>query len=304
MKREGWIDVGDGHGIFYEERGKRDGPSWVYLHGGPGGGFVDRDWDFFDLEKQRVFLLYQRGCGGCTFEKLLKSNSTHYLVDDIALFLDHMELNGVNLFAGSWGCTLAVLFALKYPTRLEAMVLRGVFLSSMEERSYYENGEVSKLKPKSWDLLKSNFPNTPDVDIMSEYFNGILSGPIETSRALAFDLALYGLTVSSEDVDIEALQSQIELSDYHRSGVIYAHYSMHDFFLEDGYLWKNLDQLPDIPITLINGLHDNVTTTQWARKFKQLVPQTELILSQGGHSRFDLPIFNALKESVSKFSKT
>jgi proline iminopeptidase len=34
----GRLDVGDGHALYYEQVGARDGTPVVYLHGGPGSG--------------------------------------------------------------------------------------------------------------------------------------------------------------------------------------------------------------------------------------------------------------------------
>ena len=39
--RHGWLDVGDGHEIYFEESGNPEGKPCVFVHGGPGGVAVD-----------------------------------------------------------------------------------------------------------------------------------------------------------------------------------------------------------------------------------------------------------------------
>ena len=36
--RTGYLSVGDGHSIYFEESGNPDGKPCVFVHGGPGGG--------------------------------------------------------------------------------------------------------------------------------------------------------------------------------------------------------------------------------------------------------------------------
>lgn len=36
--RSGWLAVGGGHAIYFEESGNPDGKPCIFVHGGPGGG--------------------------------------------------------------------------------------------------------------------------------------------------------------------------------------------------------------------------------------------------------------------------
>ena len=37
--QEGYLDVGNGHKIYYEQYGNPNGKPVLFLHGGPGAGF-------------------------------------------------------------------------------------------------------------------------------------------------------------------------------------------------------------------------------------------------------------------------
>ncbi|MEO0502906.1 MAG: prolyl aminopeptidase, partial [Pseudomonadota bacterium] len=54
------LDVGDGHALWFEQRGQ--GQDALVLHGGPGSGCRPGHYDLFDLTRYRVTLLDQRGC--------------------------------------------------------------------------------------------------------------------------------------------------------------------------------------------------------------------------------------------------
>src|ERR1700733_4995831 len=59
----GWLDVGDGHSLYWEVCGRRDGKPAVVLHGGPGSGVSSTWTELFDPGEYRVVLFDQRGCG-------------------------------------------------------------------------------------------------------------------------------------------------------------------------------------------------------------------------------------------------
>src|SRR5210317_1896167 len=54
---DGYLDVGDGHSIYYEEYGNPNGKPILFLHGGPGAGFSNSHKGFFDPKIFRVVFL-------------------------------------------------------------------------------------------------------------------------------------------------------------------------------------------------------------------------------------------------------
>ena len=81
--------VRDGHRLYYELSGNPDGPTALFLHGGPGGGTSPRVRRFFDPQYYRIVLLDQRGAGKSEpnvsddYEGALRDNTTAHLVADI-----------------------------------------------------------------------------------------------------------------------------------------------------------------------------------------------------------------------------
>ena len=55
--QEGYLDVGNGHKIYYEQYGNPNGKAVLFLHGGPGACFSSFYKAFFDPKIFRVIFL-------------------------------------------------------------------------------------------------------------------------------------------------------------------------------------------------------------------------------------------------------
>ena len=129
----GRLKVSDLHEIYYEECGNPNGLPVLMVHGGPGGGSNPVMRRFHDPEKYRIILFDQRGCGRSTPHAELKENTTWHLVDDIEKLRRHLSVERWQLFGGSWGSTLSLIYAIMHPHRVSALVLRGIFLLRQKE---------------------------------------------------------------------------------------------------------------------------------------------------------------------------
>src|SRR5829696_243871 len=127
----GLLEVGDGHRIYWEACGARDGKPAVALHGGPGSGCIPEYREFFDPQRFRAVLFDQRNCGRSTPHASdltvdLRTNTTHRLVADIERLREHLGVERWLVFGGSWGSTLGLAYAEAHPERVTELVLWGV----------------------------------------------------------------------------------------------------------------------------------------------------------------------------------
>mmetsp|Transcript_30940 Transcript_30940/g.97585 ORF Transcript_30940/g.97585 Transcript_30940/m.97585 type:complete len:152 (-) Transcript_30940:14-469(-) len=96
--KEGMLDVGDGHKLYYDVSGNPDGVPAIFLHGGPGAGCSPRCRRFFDPQHYRIVILDQRGSGKSTpnaaddLEGSLVENNTPALVSDIEALRSHLGI--------------------------------------------------------------------------------------------------------------------------------------------------------------------------------------------------------------------
>jgi proline iminopeptidase len=150
----GHLDVGDGQQIYWETSGNPNGKPAVFLHGGPGGGTAPFNRQFFDPKAYRIVLLDQRGCGNSTPHVAeatrpgdLATNTTAHLIADIEAVRLFLGIERWLVFGGSWGCTLALAYAQRYPSRVTELVLRGIFLLRRKEIDWYYNGPAGNVFP-------------------------------------------------------------------------------------------------------------------------------------------------------------
>ena len=96
----------DGHQLYYELSGNPDGPTALFLHGGPGGGTSPRVRRFFNPKHYRIVLLDQRGAGKSVpnvsdnYDAALRNNTTSHLVADIEALRETLEVDAWQLVLG------------------------------------------------------------------------------------------------------------------------------------------------------------------------------------------------------------
>ena len=109
----GWLEVGDGHRVYWEVFGHAEGKPAVVLHGGPGSG-VNSTWaELFDPDAYRVVLFDQRGCGRSTPNAArtidaLNANTTPHLIADIETLRTHLAIDHWLVVGASWGSVLGL----------------------------------------------------------------------------------------------------------------------------------------------------------------------------------------------------
>src|SRR5437588_6614366 len=155
---QGFLDVGDDNSMYWEICGNPDGKPAVVLHGGPGSGCVPWYRRLFDPSAYRIVLFDQRNCGrslphASALDTSLSSNTTAHLIADIEQLRQHLNIDRWQVFGGSWGSTLALAYAVKYPERVTDMILFGVTTGRHKEIDWLFRGGVSIFFPEQCDRL-------------------------------------------------------------------------------------------------------------------------------------------------------
>jgi proline iminopeptidase len=111
------LDVGDGHRIYVEQCGNPEGVPVVVLHGGPGGGCSPAMRRYFDPKVYRIVLFDQRGCGRSRPHASVEATRPGIWCG----YRGIREAAGIDrwiVFGGSWGATLALIYAEAHPDRV------------------------------------------------------------------------------------------------------------------------------------------------------------------------------------------
>src|ERR1700729_3652944 len=147
----GMLDVGDGQRIYWEASGNPAGKPGVALHGGPGGGSRPGRRRSFDPAAYRFIQFDQRGCGRSTppasaLDTSLETNTTEHLIGDIEKLRVHLGIERWLVWGNSWGVTLGLAYAQRYPERVTEMVLASVTMTRPYDVHwlYHETGGSSR----------------------------------------------------------------------------------------------------------------------------------------------------------------
>ncbi len=169
------LSVGQGHEIYVESVGQKNGIPAVYLHGGPGSGCQPEHRKLFEPEKFHAVLFDQRGAGRSTPKGNLYANTLWHLVADMELIRAKLGFERWVVVGGSWGATLALAYAQTHPERVLGLVLRATFLGT-----YAELEDVfCNILPRHYPALNRDFLNLLSIDErnapLESYWRRILS---------------------------------------------------------------------------------------------------------------------------------
>ena len=148
---EEMLTTSDGrHRLWVGCFGNPNGLPVICLHGGPGSGTSPLMPRFFCPDVFNVLCFDQRGCGRSESIDLFSANTTDHLLSDLDLITDHFGIARYVLFGGSWGATLALLYAMERPQHCLGLILRGVFLNTPDNLNWLYGGGAAPLYPAAW----------------------------------------------------------------------------------------------------------------------------------------------------------
>lgn len=300
----GYLQVSDLHRIFYVTGGNPEGRPVMCLHGGPGAGSYPRMMQYFNPEKYHIVLHDQRGAGRSEPSGELRENNTWNLVEDIEKLRKHLDLGKVMIFGGSWGSTLAMAYAEKYPENVTAMVMRGVFLGTEEELEFHYLG-TGYFFPLEHDRLLSLLPDS-SRGTHPDYIYELIHGDDEALAERVLDalgrFEFKFMKLNMPDEAISNFLDSIPRKALRDSSFIDLHYVKNRYFLKDGQLLENAGKLKDIPMILINGRYDMASPPFSAYKVHKALPHSKLIIvEEAGHSESEEGITAELVKAVAEF---
>ena len=246
------------HILYVEESGAPSGLPVLFVHGGPGAGTEPFHRRFFDPGRYRVILFDQRGCGRSTPHAALDGNTTQSLVADMERIREQLGIERWVIFGGSWGSTLALVYAETHPERVLALILRGIFLCRPHEiRWFYQEG-ASRLFPEAWQDYLSPIPPQERADMVEAYYRR-LTGSDEVARmAAAKSWALWEgrtATLQPREAVLNHFGDPFTALSLAR---IECHYFVNDSFLEPDQILRDAARLAEIPGHIVHGRYDVV----------------------------------------------
>lgn len=277
-----FLDADSVHRVYVEQSGNPAGVPVIFLHGGPCSGTKPEHRRYFDPERYHIVLLDQRGCGQSLPFGELAANTALDLVDDIERIRIRLRVERWLLFGGSWGATLALLYAQRFPEKVSGMVLRGVFLARAADMDWFLGNGANRIYPQAWQGLLDSVDAKEKQEVLPNLLSSVFGGDESLARRAAKGWQDWGGQVALGNEFIasaepagerEVLQVRMEL-----------HYARNRYFLSENQLLANCGGLSDIPCTIIHGQNDLTCPLEAGWALHRALPHAEyIVLPNAGH---------------------
>ncbi len=299
----GWLDVGEGHSLYYERVGTPGAKPAVFLHGGPGGGMSPSHRRQWNPARYDVLLFDQRGCGKSKLFAEIENNDTWRIVADIERLREMCGHEAWQAFGGSWGSTLALAYAQTHPDRVTELVLRGIFLAREKEDEWLYGRGASEIMPEQWDAFTGLIPQDERGDLVTAYERRLNSDDEAVALAAAREWSLWEANVATLLPNPELLEEFADPSKALPFARICVRFFRDRFYLEEGQLLANIDRIRHIPTVMVQGRYDICTPPTSAWEVKKAWPEAELwIVPDAGHSASEPGIIDGLVRATDKFA--
>lgn len=295
-----YLDVGYGHQLHYEIAGDitTDVPL-LFVHGGPGAGVSTADKALFAGLQRPVVYFDQRGCGLSRFEQRLNGNTTEQLVEDIEKLRNALSLPKLILVGGSWGSTLSLLYAVRYPQYIDSMLLWGIFLCRQQELDWFYQHGASQLYPEEFQKFMCQVDGA--VDPVAAYFDLLTTGSEEQQRAAAASWARWEAVNSFFDTDEATLGRFAQVESALPMALLESYYFKHQGFLPADYILRHCQPLQTISVDIVQGRLDTICPCGTAWQLAKHLANCRLYISpRASHAASEPENFSALRTLLHK----
>ncbi len=300
------LNAGDGHWIYVERVGNKDGIPALFLHGGPGSGAQHSHRTLFDPEKHHAILFDQRGAGRSHPYLSTDANTTAHQITDIELIRNFLGIDRWIVVGGSWGSTLALAYAQAHPERVAALVLRAIFLGTSDEVQWAFIDGPKRFRPRLYESFLRPLSQKERNDPLAAYVAHLTNKDPDVYRPAAHVWNAYERALSTLASNISTLPENFDTdARLPPTPIMEAHYIKHNFFLEPDQLLKNTNRIKDIPGTIIQGRYDLLCPPATAKTLIERWPSCQLqIMQNAGHAITEPGVADAMKKAIDDFSAT
>ena len=300
----GFISVDKIHNIYWEQSGNPDGVPIILFHGGPGAGSSPVHRRFFDPDFFRIIIFDQRGSGRSTPLGSLENNTKSHLIEDIETLRTHLNIDAWHIFGGSWGSTLALLYAIKHKKRCLSLILRGIFLCEQDEIDWFLYG-MNTIFPEAWEQFANFIPENERRNLLDAYYRRLINdNDKKTQMSAAVHWSLYEGACSSLMPNYETITTDDQKQHALALAKIEAHYFKYEVISKKNSIINSIGGLRSIPTTIIQGRYDIICPIKTADKLHNLWSEANyIVVPDAGHSALDVPLRSKLIEACETIKK-
>jgi len=276
-----FLETDSEHAVYVEQSGNPNGIPVVFLHGGPCSGTKPQHRCFFNPELYHIILFDQRGCGNSMPFGLLENNTTQDLLDDMERIRNQLGISQWLVFGGSWGGTLALLYAQAHADKVLGLIIRAVFLARQKDMDWFIKDGVNRIYPEQWQALLDCLPAAGHNTVLQSIYELIWGedelAKLRVSRAwMAWNAQaalgpLYQTGGTFPDNSVGQVRMEL-------------HYARHNYFIAENQILDNCHAITGIPTRIIHGRQDFLCPLEAGMKLHQALPDADyVVLPNAGH---------------------
>jgi proline iminopeptidase len=231
----------------------------------------------------------------------LEANTTEHLIGDIERLREHLRIDRWLVWGGSWGVTLGLAYAERYPERVTEMVLLSCTMTRPSDVHWLYH-ETGRFFPEQCQRYRAGGGNADDLVAAYNYLLNVQPDPDVRARA-AQDWCDWEDAVNSLAEGWQPSERYKDPRYRMEFARLCAHYYSHAAWLEDGQLLRDAHRLAGIPGVLIHGRFDIGGPPDVPWLLHQAWPDSELHLVRTGHQGGDKMIELELA-ALNRFAQT
>jgi len=273
--------------LYVECSGNTKGIPIIYLHGGPGDHITPRHRRWYDPKAYHIILWDQRGAGQSKPSNHTERNTTKLLISDMEKIRSYVGAETWIVAGGSWGSSLAMMYAQAHPQRVRALLLRGIYDLSKQD-------VLDAMWPEQTDQLhkvlgiKSKRQEQPAM-------NKVLSKKTKKYRKLI------ELMKNDDVMTVFTPPKKMGYKETETMTIIGNHYDANNYFVPKNTIYKNMHKIKHIPTIMVEGRYDMVTPMEIAYKLSKKFDDCQLMVVRGGHSTMEESITEGLVKASDYF---
>jgi proline iminopeptidase len=251
----------EGASIVVEDRGIREKPVAVLLHGGPGGDHTSYKPTFSDLsDRMQLVYIDHRGQGrsarGYRSSYTLDNN-----VEDLEALRQYLGLEQIIVIGGSYGGMVALAYAARYPNAVSHLVVSATVASyeflSLAQQTLREIGTPAQIEiaQRLWD---GNFRSNEELNTYFDLLHPLYS---YSAKSAPQPITTVGNRILSFEATNEAFGGFLKTYDIR-------------------------SELANIlaPTLVLAGKHDWICAPKFSEEIAMSIPNAQLqIFEQSGH---------------------
>jgi proline iminopeptidase len=215
-------------------------------------------------------------------------NTTEHLIADMERLREHLRIERWLLRGGSWGSTLLLAYAQRYPERVTEIAITSVTMTRRSEIDWLYRG-VGRFFPEAWERFSAVAPGAATPELLAEY-GRLMADPDPEVRYRAANAWM-----TWEDAVVSAEPNGRPNAYTDRPPVaamafarICAHYFSNGAFLPEGALLAGAGRLAGIPGVLVHGRLDMSGPAYTAWELARAWPDARLhVIEDSGHTGSD-----------------